>query len=384
MSRSPSRTRPRIFKPAPTPRFKKGEKVVIVLGAGATKACDGPLTTEILPKAFEATRGVKLEVLDKLLVSLFGVPPLGQKRNDRDYPALPTLLSLIDTAIDREHDLGNDWPTQKLRQVRRQAEYAVFKGIAYAMRSPKSWSIRCHEDMLSHIHDRTARDPRDPKQWPTVISFNYDLRIDYAMIEVDGGGLPDYGCDFGTQGYHEAQKFGRLYKLHGSMHWLYCPTCQRLELGVDTKGRLRKMGLSLAQTLASPDFVASLEQNVLRCPDCRSAFRAVMITPTSLKDYRNPHIASLWYQAERSLRDADRVVFVGYSLPWDDIDVIYLLKRGIAKAKGRMISVVEHSSAGPVPILDHEAGRRYQAVFGHDLDWQPVGFEKWASSLWSS
>src|ERR1700716_4710632 len=55
------------------------------------------------------------EVLDKLLVSLFGVPPLGQKRNDRDYPALPTLLSLIDTAIDREHDLGNDWPTQKLR-----------------------------------------------------------------------------------------------------------------------------------------------------------------------------------------------------------------------------------------------------------------------------
>ena len=123
---------------------------------------------------------------------------------------------------------------------------------------------------------------------------------------------------------------------------------------------------------------------MLRCPDCRSAFRAVMITPTSLKDYRNPHIASLWYQAERALRDADRVVFVGYSLPWDDIDVIYLLKRGIAKAKGRMISVVEHSSTGPVPILDHEAGRRYQAVFGHDLDWQPVGFEKWARSLWSS
>jgi len=48
-----------------------------------------------------------------------------------------------------------------------------------------------------------------------------------------------------------------------------------------------------------------------------------MVTPTSLKDYRNPHIASLWYQAERALRECDRAVFVGHRLPWDDLYVPY-------------------------------------------------------------
>lgn len=371
----------RVFDVGPTPSFEKGERVAIILGAGATKACDGPLTAEILPQAFEATDGDRLELLDRLLVTHFGVPRRHATRAAQDYPPLPTLLSLIDTAIDREHDLGNDWPTQRLRQVRRQAEYAVFKGIAHAMRKKESWAIHCHEDMLHHIHDRTAIDRNDPAQWPTVISFNYDLRIDYAMIEVDGGGMPDYGCDIQTPGYHEAQKFGRLYKLHGSMHWLFCPTCQRLELGLDKHGRLRKMGLKLAKSLTTPDFVASFDREGLCCPECRTTFRAVMITPTSLKDYRNPHIASLWYQAERALREADRVVFIGYSLPWDDTDVIYLLKRGIVKAKGPSITVVEHSEDGPVSILTHPAGERYRAVFGRDLDWQPIGFREWAASL---
>lgn len=105
-----------------------------------------------------------------------------------------------------------------------------------------------------------------------------------------------------------------------------------------------------------------------------------MITPTSLKDYRNPHIASLWYQAERALRQCDRIVFVGYSLPWDDVDVIYLLKRGLSHLSGKSITVVEWA-AKPVPIEKHEAGQRYRAVFGRGIDWQPLGFVDWVRTL---
>lgn len=206
--------------------------------------------------------------------------------------------------------------------------------------------------------------------------------IDYAMMAVDGGGIPDYACDIRTEGYREAQKFGTLYKIHGSMGWLYCATCHRLDLGLERDGQLRKAGLRVAEKLANHtlDIEDSFAKKGLRCPDCQTGFRAVMITPTSLKDYRNLHIASLWYQAERALRECDRAVFVGYSLPWDDVDVIYLLKRGIARPKGRDITVVEYSPK-PVPILEHEAGRRYQAVFGRGLDWQPRGFVEWVTTL---
>ena len=362
-----------------TPRFRKGERVGVVLGAGATKACDGPLTWEILPAAFEATRGEpierkRLEHLDMFLQRLFSVPPALAARKPGDYPPLPTLLSLLDTAIAREHDLGSDWPTTRLRQVRRQAEYAVLRSIAHTMRHPRSWANRCHENLIVNIHRRTGR-------WPSVVSLNYDLRIDYAMIDADQGGLPDYGCDIRTPGYQEATKVGSLLKIHGSMHWLYCPTCHRLDLGLDRSGRLRKAGLSAAGAQAAGlDFEAGFVEKVLRCPDCETTFRTVMITPTSLKDYRNPHIASLWYQAERALRECDRVVFVGYSLPWDDVDVIYLLKRGLSHLSGRKLTVVEQAER-PVPIDKHEAGKRYQAVFGRGIDWQPLGFVKWVQTL---
>lgn len=375
MSPSSAKTRARrALKPlrSVTKPYRKKEKVAIVLGAGATKACDGPLTAEILPIAFQMAPGAELTRLDNFLQDIFGVPAQRSNRTLADYPPLPTVLSLIDTAISREHDFGKPWPTHELRLVRRQAEYAVFRAIAHAMRKPSSWSNRCHEDLISHVHARTD-------VWPVVISLNYDLRVDYAMIDVDKGGLPDYGCDIRTEEYRNAPKFGRLYKIHGSMHWLYCPTCHRLEMGIDRQGRLHKAGVSLAWSLAQ-DFVEGLSEKGLYCPECKTRFRTVMITPTSLKDYRNPHIASLWYQAERALRECDRAVFVGYSLPWDDVDVIYLLKRGLAHLDPGKITVVEYATKY-VPIADHEVGQRYQAVFGRGVDWHPSGFFQWVRDL---
>src|SRR5262249_4214217 len=70
---------------------------------------------------------------------------------------------------------------------------------------------------------------------------------------------------------------------------------------------------------------------------CHSPMRAVMITPTRANDYRNPHIQTIWYQAERVLRVAELVCFVGCSLPDDDLEVVDLLRRGQA---GRLLRQV--------------------------------------------
>ena len=44
-----------------------------------------------------------------------------------------------------------------------------------------------------------------------------------------------------------------------------------------------------------------------------------------MKDYRNRHVTGVWYKSQSALRDADRVIVVGYSLPWDDVDVSSLV-----------------------------------------------------------
>jgi hypothetical protein len=102
------------------------------------------------------------------------------------------------------------------------------------------------------------------------------------------------------------------------------------------------------------------------------------VAPSHLKDYRNPHLGQVWYEAQRLLRQADRVVFVGYSLPDDDVEVVYLLKRGLAHMTDpQRITVVEYCKDDPAMARDaHPVGRRYRAMFG-DVDFTAAGLDAW-------
>jgi hypothetical protein len=95
-----------------------------------------------------------------------------------------------------------------------------------------------------------------------------------------------------------------------------------------------------------------------------------------MKDYRNPHISAVWYRAQEALREARRVFIVGYSLPEDDVDVIYMLKRGLAHIRAENVTVVELDQDRRT--LDaHPVGQRYRSLFGEAVDWQTAGFEEW-------
>jgi hypothetical protein len=63
-------------------------------------------------------------------------------------------------------------------------------------------------------------------------------------------------------------------------------------------------------------------------------------------------------------------------MPEDDVEVIYLFKRGLVDVK--RVTVVEHAGTGKGAALDvHPVGRRYRALFGNRIDWWPKGFSAW-------
>src|SRR2546425_13182087 len=108
------------------------------------------------------------------------------------------------------------------------------------------------------------------------------------------------------------------------------------------------------------------------CPECKTRLRPILVTSTYRKDYRNPHLTRIWYEAERALQQANRVFFVGYSLPDDDVEVIYLLKRGLGTPMGtpnasslppQQITVIEKDDQRR-PLRTHPVGQRYRALFG--------------------
>ncbi len=88
----------------------------LVFGAGATAACGGPMTAQILPDAYQCFRENQNDELfgredffhdlGKFLQSEFHVDPFDPNVPPQAYPSLPLLLSLVDTALDRKQPIG--------------------------------------------------------------------------------------------------------------------------------------------------------------------------------------------------------------------------------------------------------------------------------------
>jgi hypothetical protein len=349
------------------------DRTIVIFGAGATKACGGPLTAEILPDVFVSrsnlARHDHIALLEKFLVENFHLPAAGDRKPDH-FPPLPLVLSLLDTAIDRDDAFAANWPPPKLRGVREALEYAIFALLEYRLRRIQPHYTRFLEALYA------SRPPASV----TVLSLNYDLIADNAIPAVAERrgqfGLPDYGCDIATDAYQQTARFGALLKLHGSLNWLYCPNCHRLDLGIAGSGRrtVKMLGAIYGRAL---DLDRRYGAGGSPCDDCGTALRPVLITPTHLKDYRNPHIARVWYQAARALREAKQAIFVGYSMPEDDVDVIYLFKRGLAHVSPQAITVVEYAPGDRGRVDEHPVARRYRALFGDDFDWRTDGFGAW-------
>lgn len=375
----------------------------VVFGAGATKACGGPMTAEILPQAYDTQLRAEIEreglldmikregyadLLEEFLVQNFHLPNSVSDRKNADYPALPLLLSLIDTAIDRKQPFGPEWLPERildkdqsssngrrsLIDVRQALEYLIFALLDYKLRNIQH---NYYDDLLEKLYSNVDTEP-------TVISLNYDIIADNSLIKLNERWRPDvvrfphYGCDIRTEAYRSRpHHFGTLLKLHGSLNWTYCPGCHRLDLGI-SKGQ-RSTVKVLEQLYIENNLEARYSCRGSECPDCGVFVRPVLITPTYLKDYRNPHIAQIWYQAENVLRMADHVIFIGYSLPDDDVNVIYLLKRSLARRHVR-ITVVEYDTEKRA-LRNHPVGMRYKALFGDRIEWNNDGFAQFVSRL---
>jgi hypothetical protein len=378
------------------------EKPIIILGAGATKACGGPLTNDILPAALNREmayddrktlvedREELLYLTHEFLTDCFNVPIDHHPIKSEDCPSLPMVLSMIRRSVELGLPLGR-WEGERLIKVRRSLEYAIFAVIEAALRRiPQTQQF--HRTLLEPLYKRGVE--------PSVVSLNYDVIVDNAMFALsdkyyDTNRPPDYCVEIATQLYADfcaRGTFGRLFKIHGSLNWLYCEDCERLDLFVSqgmctAKGKGMRTAKALDELYYSVLFNDAYScrgtpcRNRLQCPGFVSP---ILITPTYVKDYENRHVKHVWGEAEGVMKQADRAVIIGYSLPTDDVEVAMLFKRALDHLPRQRITVVEYvngDSDKPVdrrtPLDQHPTGQRFRSLFGADLDWHTTGFEGW-------
>ncbi|MBB5341459.1 SIR2 family protein [Tunturiibacter gelidoferens] len=349
---------------------------VLFLGAGATKAAQGLLTDEILPALLLAKTSLqaqdpngRVDALIEFLEQEFHVNASTRKE---DYPGLPLLMSLIDTALDRREAFHDRWDSNAMAQLREAIEFGIFDVLEDSLRKAPTSN---HYTLFRKLF------PGQDCQ-PCVITTNYDLIADSAMMNVSKGtqgGLPNYHCGIANiSQIGPEQRFGTLLKLHGSLNWLLCKTCLRLELGQTESIRY----LAILQQIVAHDLKSTFQADGAPCAVCQSKLRPLLVAPSHLKDYRNPHLAQVWYEAQRVMRQAKRVIFIGYSMPDDDVEVVYLVKRGLAHIKDpKQITVVEYCRENPsIAARDHPVGRRYQSLFG-GIDWRADGLDQWLNTV---
>jgi len=200
---------------------------------------------------------------------------------------------------------------------------------------------------------------------------NYQsVRIDYCLYD------NDYEVVFENQNKDEIHltpsiflkvkgfKNIKLMKLHGAVNWVVCRKCQRMYYSF-------KSYISL-NSFMSTNFPVCSKCHVRYPFDKKSITRvqADLITPTMIKDLNNVVLRNIWENAALDLSEADKLIFIGYSLPQADFEFRYLMKKFIPS--NISIEVVLGENDNPELIKEYDWVKnylpeaRYRAFFGNE------------------
>jgi hypothetical protein len=162
-----------------------------------------------------------------------------------------------------------------------------------------------------------------------VISYNYDIVLDNALIEVKKSEEGIYKLNFdekhdGDWKICENQTSDiSILKLHGSMNWLKCDRCGALLLYEGRKAVAELSYQIVGLREATRDF---------NCPICQAReLKTLLIPPLLEKEMYSEEFRYLWHLAERAIVSAERIVTIGYSLPPTDFYSEFLLRKAVSR-----------------------------------------------------
>jgi hypothetical protein len=164
--------------------------------------------------------------------------------------------------------------------------------------------------------------------WKNSSHFQWGSLLNYSP---EGKAGMSYGEFDGTSGPHPTF---RLWKLHGSLNWLWVP-------GDNTGATVRRV--RLPGTFGAPSSL-DVEETHWSAPG-RERF---IVPPAALKSgyYANPITREIWQRAYSALSKANRITLMGYSVPQTDLSTSGMLAEALAGSTGREVNIVDRELGG--------------------------------------
>lgn len=323
---------------------------VYVLGAGAAAAYKGSFIGETSPVANNFFQKA-MQVIDihqirnrrfsddrltydhifSFIEQFWGVPREKVANSNLDMEEVLTLLSI---------ELEEDLPGRERLKLAYE-EYLLLMALTF------------DKILFGEVCPHHRRIAQSLKPGDTVISFNYELLMDYALGNLtqddqakwqinDGYGVP---CSKLTKakGYAPNPVSNvKLLKLHGSLNWLFCPLCGQLY----SYEHLDQRGNSI---------IINGMANMVECTSekCCQRLSRVIIPPTLLKNYQIiPFIPKLWQQARECLQRAKEVVVIGYSFPTTDFRSNWMFRKAMVHNEGlEKLVIIDAAKGSQLDIL---------------------------------
>jgi SIR2-like domain len=343
----------------------------IFLGAGASCAEGAPSQGRLFADYFSSKdfRASKTKMDRELAAFFLEMFKLDVKRRDianATFPTFEEVLGLTDLAIMRKEafrhfDIENrDRNSGRLRFV---AQYLVFL-VAKVLHAKLADRATLHRQLVTAL--RTGNELLNT----AFVSTNYDILIDNALTEQRGHDIyVDYGVEFRNFDWPdnwERPQRGRsvsLFKPHGSLNWLFCPTCDELEITPKEKGVVTRLISEFADK---------------KCLECGSVYSPMIVPPTFYKDLNNVFLSSIWNRTDVTLRKVKHIIFCGYSFPDADIHIKYLLKRAQTNRDIPLKVTVINNHPHKKPSEIEQEKDRYARFLGQ-VDYTNKSFEEFAA-----
>jgi NAD-dependent SIR2 family protein deacetylase len=293
--------------------------VVFILGAGASQQAGAPLMADFLDRADDLWKsglaGEKAHHFEKVFRAIGALQPVHSKA-ELDLTNIESIFSILDVA----RTLGKlpGFEPSDVSEITSSLKELIVVTLEQTILFPFSTSRSSpdppppYPEFLSLI--KYLKAIAMPPQTVSIITFNYDMAIDYALhLERLG---PDYCLsDSSTGGLP-------LLKLHGSLNWAFCAKCSSVVAWhLDQycgkypwsgflphgAGPGKYVPLTIGSSLGSFEHCG---QAVVPEP--------VLVPPTWNKTEHHEALSQVWRRAAKELEKAERIFIIGYSLPSTD------------------------------------------------------------------
>ncbi len=156
-----------------------------------------------------------------------------------------------------------------------------------------------------------------------IVTTNYDVCMDQAL---DNSKI-EYSYVIGSQ-----KKEGMpLVKMHGSINWFYCPSCQNVLM--PTVENMRK---SIRNNV--PYSVTGI------CPTCTAPTKQFIVPPTTFKFLIYPPIVQVWNAGREIFEKSKFYVIIGYSFSLGDDYITKMLLKAIREDPTKQLVVIDKNA----------------------------------------